>query len=186
MGYTYIDGMTRQGMVDYLTKPSSFTTTKGIFRSMRTLAKSLRGSQLWVVTEVTDRDLNAGTETVEKVINLHLLDCYAHCCGYKSFGEAEHPYYYDCPLKYLDMAPVKCQEWRDGVRKRLADKAAKRQRHQSAQVGEIRQIVNGNIPWVKIVGIVGRKVHGEYRGTVYNVAPRFMGEVIDPARLQAA
>ena len=25
MGYTYIDGMTRQGMVDYLTKPSSFT-----------------------------------------------------------------------------------------------------------------------------------------------------------------
>ena len=186
MGYTFAKGMNRQETVNHLTRPSSSTTSQGIFRSTRTLAKSLRGSQLWVVTEVTDRDLSDGTETVENVINLHLLDTYAHGCGYQSFGEEDRPYHYDCPLKYLDMAPVKCQDWRDGVRQRLAEKAAKRQRHKSAQVGEYREVLNADIPWVKIVAVAGRKVHGEYRGTVYNIPPRFMGEVIDPARLQAA
>ena len=36
--------------------------------------------------------------------------------GYKDMEESMHPYYYDCPLDFLDLAPVACAAWRDLVR----------------------------------------------------------------------
>jgi hypothetical protein len=36
--------------------------------------------------------------------------------GYKSMDESVHPYYYSCPLSYLDEVPAECGEWRDKVR----------------------------------------------------------------------
>lgn len=36
--------------------------------------------------------------------------------GYQDMCESMHPFYYSCPLKYLDMVPVACEEWREGVR----------------------------------------------------------------------
>lgn len=44
--------------------------------------------------------------------------------GYKDMDESMHPYYYSCPLKYLDMVPVACEKWREGVRKYHAERAA--------------------------------------------------------------
>ena len=35
--------------------------------------------------------------------------------GYKDMDESMHPYYYDCPLAWLDKSPVANQAWRDGV-----------------------------------------------------------------------
>jgi len=39
--------------------------------------------------------------------------------GYKSMEEVMHPYYYSCPLKYLDLVPFEKYggnaEWRDAV-----------------------------------------------------------------------
>lgn len=48
--------------------------------------------------------------------------------GYKPMGESAFPYFYDCPLKFLDMAPVANAEWREEVKKywqRVSEKSAR-------------------------------------------------------------
>jgi hypothetical protein len=51
-----------------------------------------------------------------RYIGCHLLESSGGEWGYKSLDESVHPYYYSCPLRYLDMAPVRSSEWREGVR----------------------------------------------------------------------
>ena len=36
--------------------------------------------------------------------------------GYKDMIEEEHPYYYSCPLEFLDLAPEASKDWRVLVR----------------------------------------------------------------------
>src|SRR5574337_719100 len=48
-------------------------------------------------------------------IGCHLLESSGGDWGYKSLDESVHPYYYSCPLRYLDMAPVQSPEWRERV-----------------------------------------------------------------------
>ena len=36
--------------------------------------------------------------------------------GYNGFCESSYPYYFSCPLEYLDECPVTSQEWRNGVK----------------------------------------------------------------------
>lgn len=52
--------------------------------------------------------------------------------GYTPLAEVDHPYYYSCPLHYLDMAPVQCAEWRKRVRAHHADAEARRNRFSPA------------------------------------------------------
>ena len=54
--------------------------------------------------------------------------------AYKDMCESMHPFYYSCPLKYLDMVPVENEEWRTKVReyhiqitKRRAERRARRE-----------------------------------------------------------
>jgi hypothetical protein len=52
--------------------------------------------------------------------------------GYKDMEESMHPYYYSCPLSYLELVPIDQYggnaEWREGVRRYHALQAEKRQR----------------------------------------------------------
>jgi hypothetical protein len=84
-----------------------------------TIAHALCGKELWSVRRITAKQ--AG------VIGLAAgqSHCYIHCdllepssdgWGYKSLEESMSPYYYNCPLQFLDMAPVQCPEWRERVR----------------------------------------------------------------------
>lgn len=65
------------------------------------------------------------------IIVFYLMEKAQGLWGYKDLDESMHPYYYDCPVEWLDKAPVASQPWRDGVmanlqRKReLLDKARK-------------------------------------------------------------
>jgi hypothetical protein len=82
------------------------------------LAHSLRGNVLWSVVHVVAKqegvlNLPAGGST--SYIGCTLLQRAGSRWGYKSMDEAVHPYYYSCPLRYLDMAPVQCSEWRERV-----------------------------------------------------------------------
>ena len=43
----------------------------------------------------------------------------------KTISESMGPYYFDCPLKWLDLAPVASQEWRDKVKELHQRKALK-------------------------------------------------------------
>lgn len=45
--------------------------------------------------------------------------------GYKGMDESMGPYYYNCPLSYLDMAPVQNAEWREKVREYFSRPAIK-------------------------------------------------------------
>jgi hypothetical protein len=65
--------------------------------------------------------------TVEQGVKDRFIGCYLlskasrhpeHCrWGYKDMCESMHPYYYTCPLSYLDMVPVASEEWRERVRR---------------------------------------------------------------------
>jgi hypothetical protein len=82
------------------------------------LAHSLRGNVLWSVVHVIAKQegvlkLPAGGST--SYIGCTLLQRADSRWGYKSLDESMHPYYYSCPLRYLDMAPVQCREWRERV-----------------------------------------------------------------------
>lgn len=48
-------------------------------------------------------------------ISCYLLGTSGRLHGYRPMDESMHPYFYSCPIRYLAMAPVRCQAWRDGV-----------------------------------------------------------------------
>ena len=88
--------------------------------SVKVIAHALRGNVLWSVTEVTakvegvHRDLAPGQSL--RYIRCDLLERSGSQWGYKPLDESMHPYYYSCPLSYLDLAPEQSADWRAGVR----------------------------------------------------------------------
>jgi hypothetical protein len=80
----------------------------------------LRGNVLWSVVELTakvegvHRDLAPGQSL--RYIRCDLLERSGNQWGYKPLEESMHPYYYSCPLSYLDLAPEQSADWRAGVR----------------------------------------------------------------------
>lgn len=105
------------------------------FNKTLLLAHSVRDNRLWVLAQ------NPGQEPF---IILFLLERHDGCWGYKDMDESMGPYYYDCPLSYLDRAPEPmgfCRDhagsgksWRDHVREHHAQVAARR--HSRPRVGD--------------------------------------------------
>jgi hypothetical protein len=106
MGWLY-GWDTRKQLVDHLIKGNGVTTLKHCFK----------GNNLWAVQEGYKSD---GTPI--RFIGLYLLrgsNGSRDGWGYKDMDESAGPYYFNCPLSYLDM--VACPgghatEWREGVR----------------------------------------------------------------------
>jgi hypothetical protein len=75
------------------------------------------GNVLWALSEwAYTKDCGA----VEKAtfITCYLLDFHGGQWGYKDIDEQAHPFYCDCPLRFLDKADYRpCEEWRAKVRK---------------------------------------------------------------------
>lgn len=100
--------------------------------------------------------------------------------GYKNMSESMHPYNYDCPLKFLKMAPtVASQDWRDNVE---AHHARKRAQASPLQPGDTFTFRDG-LTWVNISldgdeGIILEKVGRGYiakvGGAVMKVYRRHM------------
>ena len=87
---------------------------------------ALDGDVLWTVVRVTAKQAGVmGLAAGESVcyIGCHLLESSGGDWGYKSLDESVHPYYYSCPLRYLDMAPVQSSEWRERVHRFHAGRA---------------------------------------------------------------
>ncbi|XEG74731.1 hypothetical protein QA447_11045 [Pseudomonas sp. abacavir_1] len=87
---------------------------------VRVLVHTLRGNVLWSVTEVTAKtegvhpDLAPGESM--RYIRCDLLQRSSGEWGYKAMDESMGPYYYSCPLRYLDMAKELSPGWREKVR----------------------------------------------------------------------
>ena len=99
MGWTFLyDAPHKQIVIDECTNPPHNGPSK-------CLKHSVKGNELWTIWE---RD-------GKKSIVLFLLAKSEGNWGYKDMDEAMNPYYYKCPLKFLNEVPVVNQEWRDKV-----------------------------------------------------------------------
>lgn len=112
MGTYYTTGATKADIIRELTE--NYT---GGFGTTTTLKKCIKGNVLWTVKKKSFIG-NDGNECIlqQPWIGCYLLSFHDGNWGYKPLDERMHPYYYNCPLSYLDMCEVECQEWRDKVR----------------------------------------------------------------------
>jgi hypothetical protein len=105
---------TRKQLIDHLVDGNG----------VHTLKHCCVGNVMWAVQEGTS--LRTG-ETV-RFIACYLLkgrNTSRDGWGYKDMEESMHPYYYTCPLSYLDMVDPTCPEWRAKVRERAASRGLK-------------------------------------------------------------
>jgi len=118
MGWLMKRGYTRSMIIDHLTQTEESEKTR-----YRTIAHCLRGNVLWSVVEITSKvdglrlvNTRLATGQSKHFIACHLLARSEYGWGYKDMEESMHPYYYTCPIKYLEMVPVvECKEWREKV-----------------------------------------------------------------------
>ncbi len=107
MGWLFIRAARKADIIRKLVAPEEDET-----RRWETIAHSVRGNVLWAVVETTCKL----EDRRKRFIACNLLAREKDCgWGYKAMDESMHPYYYSCPLKYLDMAPVANADWRSMV-----------------------------------------------------------------------
>jgi hypothetical protein len=138
MGWTFPYRYTKKQMIEDRIEAWDRVKEDGVKVISKCLAHCYRGNNfsgvLWSVREFT----------YEKDGNVFESNRYI-CCdllhfrkddgwGYKDMSESMHPYYYSCPLKYLDMVPVANEEWRENVRKYHAESLQKRRTRRAARL----------------------------------------------------
>ncbi|HEE4992865.1 TPA: hypothetical protein R7I52_003962 [Klebsiella pneumoniae] len=104
----------RSELIHYLVQPQDCQAA-----FVETVAYTLRGNVLWSVVKITAKEpnmLNLAAGDFHTYIGCTLLQRYRNEWGYKSMDESVHPYYYSCPLSYLERAPTQSAEWRERVR----------------------------------------------------------------------
>lgn len=108
MGWYFTNGGTRAELIRELIQGFTHEET-GARREY--VAHCTIGNVLWTVWE----DIHPGSPP-RRWIGCDLLEKNRDGWGHKPMCESVHPYYYSCPLKYLEMAPVASEAWREGVR----------------------------------------------------------------------
>lgn len=126
MGYSF-GWNSKKELIEYLTRPW------GEEERNTTIAHSCAGSVLWSVIE----RVNTSKQTIERFIACTLLEGARDNWGYKGLDESMGPYYYSCPLSYLDLVPVvACEEWRQKVREYWQGKADARKKSATLKVND--------------------------------------------------
>ena len=135
MGTYYTLGASRADVIAELLTTQPYMNAENKTIQRRILAHCLKGNVLWTVNEVLIDGALA-----DRWIGCDLLVCYrrngATTWGYKPMDEDSHPYYYTCPLRYLDLASPHdgsqySTEWREKVRAYWAEVATRREgRHE--------------------------------------------------------
>lgn len=91
---------------------------------------------LWSVWERTFMKDGSEVRPTERWIQCDLLRCDQGEWGYKDMTEMEHPFYWSCPLSYLEMVPLDRYggnaEWRQEVVEHHRRRAEKRKKKASA------------------------------------------------------
>lgn len=110
MGWTFGFGFTRKDVIREATE--NWKNPKG--GSGTVLRHCCRGNVIYILWEIT------GSEGLkERFIEVVLMKRSPEGWGYKQMDESMGPYYYECPISYIEMAgPTKyesAQKWRDQV-----------------------------------------------------------------------
>ena len=141
MGWLFKSGATRRGLIEERRKSWETTSGEMLVKSV-CLAHCYRGCAfsgvLWSVRERTFTNNGEEVQPTERWIQCDLLQYQRdYGWGYKDLEEAAHPYYYSCPLKYLNMVPLDRfggnAEWREEVKLHHQRSAEKRRQKAAAK-----------------------------------------------------
>ena len=137
MGWLFTLGQTKKDLVARRTKAWDHATPDGAVITSVCLRHCYRGNAftgvLWTVWERTFTKDEQPVKPHERWIGCDLLRYRkGDGWGYKDMEESMHPYYYSCPLGYLELVPVACEKWREGVRSYHARLAERRKARRSA------------------------------------------------------
>ncbi len=145
MGWLFIPGSTRRGLIAERTQGWQRASNEMLVES-KCLANCFRGGRfsgvLWSVWEQTFTKDGQEVEPKQSWIQCDLLQYNksSEGWGYKDIDESMHPYFYSCPLGYLEMVPIEQfggnEEWRVGVRsyhQRAKEKRTAKRLQQSEQ-----------------------------------------------------
>ena len=137
MGWLFRAGSTRRELIAERTKDWDKDGPEGTTVTTACLAHCYRGNVysgvLWAVWERT-LTKDGQVKPVERWITCDLLRYQRdYGWGYKDMDESMHPYYYSCPLGYLEKVPIDQYggnaEWRESVQDNHArQKERRRQR----------------------------------------------------------
>lgn len=181
MGWTFPHGATRRQVIDELTpaeRKYGESMGNGVFRTLR---HCCRGNVLYALHETVK-----GDGASNKWIGVYLLqrDNRDGTWGYKDMDETMHPYYYGCPVSYLDAADEPMNEsaagWRAEVRRQAAERKA--QNAKRPKVGEVwsyrgRNCREVEITYVHVRRIEGRNLtDGDTRGCRYSLSKKSLGD----------
>lgn len=122
MGWTYPYGVNRKQLIAQRVEGWERDTGEMVVKST-CLKHCYRGGVfsgvLWSVWERTFTKDSMEVQSVERWIQCDLLRCDQGSWGYKDMEESMHPYFYSCPLSYLDLVPIDSYggnaEWREQV-----------------------------------------------------------------------
>jgi len=93
------------------------------------------GNVLWVLwSPIEGTEASDFRDTLDPWIGCYLMHRVGGEWGYKPMEEGSGPFYYSCPLAYLEVAPVVDDEWRAMVRAYWSRRAAKRAAKRAATV----------------------------------------------------
>ncbi len=154
MGFDYTQGATKKDIIARIVEQSKAT------------AHTVKGNVLW---------------TVEPSNGTPLIGCYllgssrGFGYGYKDMCESMHPYYYSCPLSYLEKAPETCPEWRAGVRKFHATAAMVASL--KLKIGDKVKLKSGcSVPEVVVTSL--KPLLAVANGKVYKLPKSYIAEVV--------
>jgi len=164
MGWTYPHDASRRDVIDELTRDQS---TEG--KVFRTLRKCFRGNTMYALHE------SGPVGETKKWLAVYLLQRSQGSWGYKDMDESMMPYYFDCPVSYLDAAdePVgeSASEWRAEVRRLAAERKAKKPKK-----GETWTLKGCRIPSMKITSL--KPLRGLHNASVYRIKRSLLGEKV--------
>lgn len=141
MGWLFINGTTRREMIAERTNDWERTTDDAMTVKTTCLAHCYRGGAfsgvLWTVWERTFVKDGVEVQSTERWIGCDLMRYQTDAWGYKDMEESMFPYYFSCPIKYLDLVPLDKfggnAEWREGVKRYHARNAEKRRARKLAR-----------------------------------------------------
>lgn len=133
MGWYYPHGVNRKELIAQRVEEWERDTGELLVKST-CLKHCYRGGVfsgvLWSVWERTFTKDSKEVQPSQRWIGVDLLHCYQGEWGYKPLDESMGPYYFSCPLSYLDLVPLDRyggnSEWREAVVEHHRRQAEKR------------------------------------------------------------
>jgi hypothetical protein len=126
MGWLFKCGCSRRDLIVERIEGWERTNAEGVFIKTACVAHCYRGGMfsgvLWTVWERTFTKDRTEVQPTERWIGCDLLRSQkSFGWGYKDMDESMGPYFYSCPLKYLNLVPIEKfggnAEWRATVRR---------------------------------------------------------------------